>query len=137
MKHFVVNTEDDLDGVIDHIVELTVSHPICLLYGDLGAGKTTTVKHLAKRLGSTDEVSSPSFSLINEYASDGGVIYHMDMYRLESLEEALDIGIEEYLDSGQICLIEWPQLIEELIVENFIKISIKVEDKNSRTITVE
>lgn len=137
MRQFVVNTEGDLGSVIQYIVERSVVDPICLIYGDLGAGKTTTVKHIVKKMGSQDDVSSPTFSLINEYESVHGVIYHMDMYRIETIEEALDIGIEEYLDSGKVCLIEWPQLIEDLIEENFMKISITVDAENSRTITVE
>lgn len=137
MKQFSVDVEEDIRPVCEHVIERINDCPIVLMYGDLGAGKTTTVKHLLSMLKSDDQVSSPSFSLINEYESPSGVIYHMDMYRIETLEEAINIGIEEYLDSGNICLIEWPQIVEDLIVDNFLKIIITVDDENKRTITVE
>lgn len=83
---------------------------LLLLKGNLGAGKTTLIKGIVKALGGDDVVNSPSFSLINEYESDSGNIYHMDLYRVRSEEELSDLGIEEFLDSGDYCLIEWPEI---------------------------
>ena len=84
-------------------------------YGDLGSGKTTFIQHLCRELGCVDVVSSPTFALINEYACSGGKpVYHMDLYRLKSPEEARDIGVEEYLFEDAYCFVEWPELIEHL-----------------------
>ena len=107
------------------------------LYGDLGAGKTTFSKALCAYLGVEDTVSSPTFSLINEYALDktagkANRIYHMDLYRLKSAEEALDIGLLDILYSENHCLIEWPQVIEEHLPEDFVFLYIKAENTNTR-----
>ena len=96
-----------------------MKYPTILFYGDLGAGKTTLIKALVKALGSNDSVSSPTFSLINEYKTrDGDTIYHLDLYRLKEENEAYDIGIEEILDRGSLKFIEWPQKINNLIDNN-------------------
>jgi len=86
-----------------------------LFYGEMGAGKTTLIKEIVKQLGSQDKVSSPTFSLVNEYQGENSSIYHFDFHRIEDEEEAYDIGFEEYIDSGHWCLIEWPQHIEGLL----------------------
>jgi len=109
---------------------------IWFLYGDLGAGKTTLVQQVCRHLGSKDEVTSPTFSLVNEYESPNEQIYHLDLYRLKNFDEALDVGIMEYLDSGQYCLIEWPQLIEHLADDTVLKINIEILDKSSRSINL-
>jgi tRNA threonylcarbamoyl adenosine modification protein YjeE len=113
-----------LDAVSTKIAELLVEYPIAFFQGEMGAGKTTTIKALVKHLGVNDFATSPTFSIVNEYRnSQNKTIYHMDLFRLKSLEEALDIGIEEYLDSGNVCLIEWPQIILPLI-EKYLEINI-------------
>lgn len=109
---------------------------IWFLYGDLGAGKTTLVQQVCRHLGSKDEVTSPTFSLVNEYESPNEQIYHLDLYRLKNFDEALDVGIMEYLDSGRYCLIEWPQLIEHLADDTVLKINIEILDKSSRSINL-
>ena len=109
---------NQIDEVAQQILE-QLKHPTILFYGDLGAGKTTLIKALVKALGSDDSVSSPTFSLINEYKTqDGDTIYHLDLYRLKEENEAYDIGIEEILDSGCLKFIEWPQKINNLIDSN-------------------
>ncbi|MEQ9405884.1 MAG: tRNA (adenosine(37)-N6)-threonylcarbamoyltransferase complex ATPase subunit type 1 TsaE [Cyclobacteriaceae bacterium] len=101
--------------------------------GEMGAGKTTMIKSLCKLLGVMDEMSSPTFSIINEYSTkDSGTIYHFDFYRLERQEEAFDIGVEDYFFSGERCFIEWPELIVELLPDNYLEISIKLVDDNTR-----
>ena len=112
-------------------------YPVLLLKGELGAGKTAFVKSLLTHLGTTDTVSSPSFSIINQYVLENGDnIYHMDLYRLESAEEALNTGLEEYLYSGDICLIEWPQIILDYIEEPFHQMDIEILEDGSRKFTL-
>lgn len=106
-------------------------------YGDMGAGKTTFIAELCRALGvEEDAANSPSFSLINEYRSSetAELIYHFDLYRLENLEEAFDIGVEDYFDSGALCLIEWPERIEDILPDDTVKVKITVNDDDSRTL---
>lgn len=133
----IISVDMNLEVVIDHLTDRLQEKKIVLFSGDLGAGKTTTIKKLVKTLGGQDEVSSPTFSLINEYKYPGGWIYHMDMYRLNDIDEAIDIGIEEYLDSKEICIIEWPELIESLVIDPAIRVTITVNENNSRTFFIE
>ena len=105
-------------------------------YGRMGAGKTTFISALCSVLGVGDEVASPTFTIVNEYrASDGTPVFHFDFYRIEKLSEVLDIGYEEYLDSGGLCLMEWPEKIEELLPEGVLRVSIVEEEDGSRTVT--
>ena len=103
----------------------------------MGAGKTTFTTALCRRLGvRTDAVSSPTFAIVNEYRTGSGEpVYHFDFYRINKLEEALDIGLYDYLDSGALCLMEWPENIEELLPEETLKVSIAVGPDGSRTLT--
>lgn len=101
---------------------------ICLFEAQMGAGKTTLIKELCKALGSKDDFSSPTFAIVNEYHYPKGKIFHFDFYRLKNSIELLDIGFEEYIHSGNYCFIEWPELAEEYVTENFIKISIKTNE---------
>ena len=109
---------------------------IITLSGDLGAGKTTLVKTIAKHLGVTENVSSPTYSLINEYQYGNQTLYHLDLYRLQSIDEALSIGIEEYLDSGNYCFIEWHNVIAPLLPIDVVTIAISTNPNQSRTITM-
>lgn len=109
-------------------------------HGEMGAGKTTFIRELVRQMGVGEDlaVNSPSFSIINEYRSDttGALIYHFDLYRLENLEEAIDIGIEDYLESGVICLIEWPDLIDPLLPYETVDVDLKVDPSDgSRILT--
>jgi tRNA threonylcarbamoyladenosine biosynthesis protein TsaE len=109
---------------------------IFAFYGDLGAGKTTLIKALCNTLGVTEEVTSPSFAIINEYEAGGiDLIYHFDFYRIKKLEEVLDIGYEEYLYSGYYCFLEWADKIEELLPDRYVYITItKIENDKGRKI---
>lgn len=101
----------------------------------MGAGKTTLIKELCKQLGSEDNFSSPTYSIVNEYTSPHGKLYHMDCYRLKSAEEALNIGIEDYLNGENYCFVEWPELIEQFLPADVIKISIRTTE-NIRNVSI-
>ena len=109
------------------------------LYGKMGADKTTFIKALCQELGVEDVVTSPTFAVINEYRSDiaGELIYHFDFYRIKKLEEVYDMGYEDYFYSGALCFIEWPELVEELLPGNTIKVTIEELEDGSRKLTME
>lgn len=137
MKQFVISDESELADVARAIVPLIKDNPIVCLSGEMGAGKTTFTKVLCGQLGVQDAMSSPTFSIVNEYRDEEDYpIYHFDFYRVEKLEEALDIGVEEYFYSGDLCIIEWPDMIKPLIPEKHLEISIKLVGDNSREITI-
>ena len=110
-----------------------LTHPIVCFNGDLGAGKTTFIRQLCLEWGVMDNISSPTFSIINQYKSTSkGSVFHFDFYRMEDAKEAMDIGVEEYLDSGQICLIEWGEKIESLLPQeniHIVEISLAADNK--------
>ncbi|HRQ31065.1 MAG TPA: tRNA (adenosine(37)-N6)-threonylcarbamoyltransferase complex ATPase subunit type 1 TsaE [Saprospiraceae bacterium] len=135
-KQFLSRSISDLKQVAELIVRLMNERTIFLLEGNLGAGKTTLVQTVCELLHSTDVVVSPTFSLINPYQTDKGTIYHMDMYRIKSVEEAIDFGIEEYLWEDHFCFIEWPQIIEELLPEKFVRIRISQQADETRLIQI-
>jgi tRNA threonylcarbamoyladenosine biosynthesis protein TsaE len=107
-------------------------------YGTMGAGKTTLIKAICEELGVTEGVTSPTFSIINEYrAGDGNSIYHFDFYRINKPEEAFDFGYEDYMYSGNLCFIEWPELIESLLPDNTVNVYIRETENGTRTLTVQ
>lgn len=107
--------------------------------GSMGAGKTTFIKALCEALGVEDEVNSPTFAIVNEYRSEttAELIYHFDCYRIQKIEEALDFGFEDYMESSALCFIEWPENVEELLPGDVVNVSITVNDDESRTIEFE
>ncbi len=100
--------------------------------GEMGSGKTTFIKELSKNLGSKDSFSSPTYAIVNEYASPNGKIYHFDLYRINKIEELYDLGFEEYLYSSNYCFIEWPQMGLELLTKPYLNIDIFIGEKNNR-----
>ncbi len=125
----------NIDKVAQYIIDNYGDVRIMTFTGDLGAGKTTLIKSLCNIMEVVDEVNSPTFSIINEYrTAKGTIMYHMDMYRLKDEDEALSIGIEDYLYSGCHALIEWPELIDHLLPGNVLRIHIRNIDNNSRKI---
>ena len=129
-------SEEQLSQVVEAYQLFAKNEKVTFLHGDLGAGKTTFVKKLVTMLGSDEKASSPSYSLVNEYAIPDGKFYHIDLYRLNDTHEAQDMGIEEYLDSGEYCMIEWPEIIEHL-VDQAVVIRIETLSDNSRKFEIE
>ncbi|REE81708.1 tRNA threonylcarbamoyladenosine biosynthesis protein TsaE [Lutibacter oceani] len=112
-------------------------HKVLLFYGEMGVGKTTLIKEIVKQLGVLDNVSSPTFSLVNEYCTtENKKIFHFDFYRIENEEEALDMGIEEYFYSNNWCLVEWPNKVENLVPLKSVNITITQNSNQLRTIEV-
>ena len=120
----------DLTSVAQEITKQTLDKKIVLLNGEMGVGKTTLVKEIAKLLGVEENVSSPTFSIVNEYHGNE-VIFHFDFYRLEEEEEAYDFGVEEYFDSGNLCLIEWPEKISNLLPASDLCLNIQITLENN------
>lgn len=118
-------------------MEISGSTKMFTFTGDLGAGKTTLIAQLCRILGSTDTISSPTFSLINEYRAGDSIIYHMDMYRIRSLQEAIDAGVEDCLISGEICMIEWPEKIESLLPAEYISVTLTTISHAARNLKIE
>ena len=124
-----------LPKIASQIIDLAKDTKNILFYAEMGAGKTTLIKEIIKQLGVTDNVSSPTFSLVNEYISDKNeLIYHFDFYRIEDETEALDIGIEDYFYKDAWCFMEWPQNIESFLPENAIAVNIEIIDEETRRI---
>jgi tRNA threonylcarbamoyladenosine biosynthesis protein TsaE len=126
---------DDLETIANELLNKYPEHRVFAFYGKMGAGKTTFTRALCDVLGVKDNVASPTFSIINEYYSkDGNSVYHFDFYRINKLAEAIDIGSEEYFYSGDYCLIEWPELVQDILPEETIKVEISVDDENDHRI---
>ena len=136
MKNWSAYTLTDLPKIAQEIKELSSKIPsIWLFRGQMGAGKTTLIKEICKELGVKHTVQSPTFSLVNEYHTENDqIIYHFDLYRLKNVQEALSIGIEDYLDSGNICLVEWPEQAEELWDLPHTTFQISLNDSQTRTL---
>ena len=133
----IVFTLDSIDEIAQKILD-TTSRKTFVLQGEMGAGKTTFIKAIARELGVSQMTHSPTFSIVNEYETPTGQkIYHFDLYRLRSLEEAYDIGIEDYLYAYAYCFIEWPEKITSLLPDDFVTISISTVDNDTRKLTLE
>lgn len=111
-------------------------HRVFAFYGKMGAGKTTFIQAVCRELGTPDNVTSPTFALINEYKTEtGDSVFHFDFYRIKNLEEAYDLGYEDYFYSGSYCLIEWPEKIETLLPQNYVEVKIEVQENGYRYIS--
>ena len=119
------------------VLSVDPGRPVYAFNGVMGAGKTTFIKQLCEELGVVDVVNSPTFAVVNVYEdAEGEEIYHFDCYRLKNLQEALDLGAEEYLYSGNYCFIEWPDLIEDILPQDVVKVTIQVREDGSRVLTL-
>ncbi|MGL4364135.1 MAG: tRNA (adenosine(37)-N6)-threonylcarbamoyltransferase complex ATPase subunit type 1 TsaE [Bacteroidales bacterium] len=134
LKHYNLY---QLEEVALWLIEIIDHYKVVALYGQMGVGKTTLIKEICTQLQVINNVTSPTFSLVNEYHTHTqNKIYHFDFYRIKNLAEAYDLGCEEYFDSNALCLIEWPELAEELLPQNTIKLKITIKNPQSRTIEI-
>ena len=135
MTEIIINGTADLPRAAQVFLNHKGAASVVAFYGAMGAGKTTFITALCDVLGVRDVVCSPTFTIVNEYRDGmGQPVYHFDFYRINRLSEALDIGLYEYFDSGALCLVEWPEMIEELLPEDTLKVQILVEDADTRTL---
>ncbi|MBS3770490.1 MAG: tRNA (adenosine(37)-N6)-threonylcarbamoyltransferase complex ATPase subunit type 1 TsaE [Bacteroidales bacterium] len=137
MQTLYIKNLKSLPDVASKFLDTNKEHKIFAFFGDLGSGKTTFIKAICNELNVIDIVSSPTFSLINEYRSkEGHIIYHMDFYRINSLDEALNIGIEDYLTTNNYCFIEWPEKIESLLPNQTTYIKISEDEEKGRILNI-
>jgi tRNA threonylcarbamoyladenosine biosynthesis protein TsaE len=136
MDKLIIDSLDNIDDIARKFLKQYGRHRIIAFYGSMGAGKTTFIKALCKAMGVEDEVNSPSFAIVNEYHTpdDDTIIYHFDFYRLKSVEEALDIGYEEYVFSGNYCFMEWPEKIEPILPEERLDVLIEENEDGTRSV---
>jgi len=128
---------DEINNVAGIVLAATRNFKVYALHGEMGAGKTTFIHALCEAMKVEDTVTSPTFSIINEYnVAGGGIVYHMDLYRLKSNEEAVNAGVEDCLFSGNICLVEWPDNAAKIFPENTLHIRITVVDTNTRKLQI-
>ena len=135
MKEILINGKDDLHRAAEEFLQQIGDNRHIAFYAGMGAGKTTFITAICDVLGVEDLVTSPTFTIVNEYKDrDGNDVYHFDLYRINKTEELYDIGFEEYIDSNALCLIEWPELGEDLLPEDTLKFNIEIVDDNTRRI---
>jgi len=132
-----ITSTAELPAAAAEIISFSANSRIFLFYGDMGAGKTTLIKSLCECLGTAEPVTSPTFSIVNEYIGTKNRIFHFDFYRLKNESEALDLGYEEYFYSDAWCFIEWPEKIPNLLPDHYVKIEIQVTGNYSRQILIE
>ncbi len=129
-----INSLENIQESARTFLEQIGESRVLAFYGKMGAGKTTFIKAVCEELGVKDVITSPTFAIINEYESPKGSVYHFDFYRIKKLEEVYDMGYEDYFYSGALCFIEWPELIEELLPEDALKIEITEKADGTRAI---
>jgi tRNA threonylcarbamoyladenosine biosynthesis protein TsaE len=134
-KVIEINSLDELDSVAQTVIDSLEGRTVVAFDAPMGAGKTTLIGRMVRLLGAEDDVTSPTFAIVNQYE---GVrtIYHFDMYRIERIEEALDFGSEEYLSSGELCLVEWPEKIEALLPDDTMVVKIEILSENARRFVI-
>ena len=131
-----IDSIDELDKVAEAVVEALGGRTVVAFDAPMGAGKTTLISRIAAYLGAEDSVTSPTFAIVNQYEGRDRTIYHFDMYRIERVEEALDFGSEEYLSSGELCLVEWPEKIEPLLPEDTMVVKIEILGDTERRFVI-
>lgn len=133
-----IDSLNELPEVADAVIEALDGRTVVVFRGEMGAGKTTLIREILARLGSEDNVTSPTFALVNQYTTaDGRPVYHFDFYRIDRIEEAYDFGYEEYFYSGELCLVEWPEKIEELLPDDVMTVRISADTEEERTFEID
>ena len=134
-----INSLDSIHEAAKQFIAAMEDNTVFAFYGKMGAGKTTFIKAICEELGVTDVINSPTFAIVNEYRSDetGELIYHFDFYRIDSVDEVFDLGYEEYFYSGDLCLVEWPEKIEQLIPDDVMEVRISAGDDEERIFEIE
>lgn len=137
MKEILVDSLDGLQEVAEAVIDSLDGRNVVAFCGAMGAGKTTLISAIMEYLGSEDNVTSPTFALVNQYGTSAGdVVYHFDFYRINRIEEVFDMGYEEYFYSGDLCLIEWPELIEDLLPEDAMVVRIEILSHTERKFSI-
>ena len=126
-----INSLDELDMVAQAVIDSLDGRTVVAFDAPMGAGKTTLIGRIARLLGAEDDTTSPTFAIVNQYEGER-TMFHFDMYRIDRIEEALDFGTEEYFDSGELCLVEWPEKIEALLPEDTMVVKIEIMSESAR-----
>lgn len=137
MTEIIIPSLDKIADAAKDFVAQIGDRRVFAFYGSMGAGKTTFIKAVCEELGVTDAVASPTFAIVNEYSSACGPVYHFDFYRINRIDEVMDLGFDDYAYSGNICLMEWPELIEELLPYDTVKVSIEVREDATRVVRMD
>lgn len=133
-----IDSLNELPEVADAVIEALDGRSVVVFRGEMGAGKTTLIREILARLGSEDNVTSPTFAIVNQYTTaDRKPVYHFDFYRIDRIEEAYDFGYEEYFYSGDLCLVEWPEKIEELLPDDVMTVRITADSEEERTFEID
>ncbi|MEZ3443493.1 tRNA (adenosine(37)-N6)-threonylcarbamoyltransferase complex ATPase subunit type 1 TsaE [uncultured Alistipes sp.] len=133
-----IDSLNELPEVADAVIEALDGRSVVVFRGEMGAGKTTLIREILARLGSEDNVTSPTFAIVNQYTTaDCRPVYHFDFYRIDRIEEAYDFGYEEYFYSGDLCLVEWPEKIEELLPDDVMTVRITADTEEERTFRID
>lgn len=133
-----IDSLNELPEVAEVILNELNGRTVVAFRGEMGAGKTTLIRSIMALLGSEDTISSPTFAIVNQYSTEAeNTVYHFDFYRIERIEEAYDFGYEEYFYSGELCLVEWPEKIEQLLPDNVMTVNITIESETERTFTID
>ena len=133
----IITDIEHIGDAARQFVDAIGDHRVFAFYGSMGAGKTTFIKAICEQLGVEDVITSPTFAIVNEYETNDRPIFHFDFYRIKRLEEVYDMGYEDYFYSGSICFIEWPELIEELLPDDAVRVTITEQLDGSRTVSME
>mgnify|MGYP003623394648 CR=1 FL=1 len=138
MKTLTIQNLETIHQTAKEFIKEIGKHTVFAFYGKMGAGKTTFIKAICEELGVEDVINSPTFAIVNEYRSEqtGELIYHFDFYRINRISEALDIGTDDYFNCGAICLIEWPEKVEEILPEDTVNVWIEEAEDGSRIIKI-
>lgn len=141
MKHIKIESLEQIQDAAKQFIEQMGTAKVFAFYGKMGAGKTTFIKAICEQLGVEDVITSPTFAIVNEYTVNhpspkASVIYHFDFYRIKKMEEVYDMGYEDYFYSGALCFLEWPELIEELLPEDAVKVTIQENEDGTREVVM-